>query len=95
MLAWLASRHALGEPPVADGIRLRDNSAITVGAYAELTLPGEAGPAAELEEAETLMAHEGLETDADDVRDNLRRVKRAVSGVSDQLIVDERVAERM
>lgn len=81
---------------VADGMRLRDNSAVTVGAYAELVLPGEAGlAAAELEEAETLMAHEGLETDADDVRDNLRRAKRVVRAASDQLIVDERVAETM
>jgi DnaK suppressor protein len=95
-LAWLASRHALGALLVADGMRLRDNSAVTVGAYAELALPGEAGlAAAELEEAETLMAHEGLETVADDARDNLRRAKRVVGAVSDQLIVDERVAETM
>jgi hypothetical protein len=41
------------------------------------------------------MAHEGFETHADDVRDNLRRAKGVVGAVSDHLILDERLAERM
>ena len=42
-LAWLASRHALGALLVADGMRLRDNSAVTVGAYAEPPCPATQG----------------------------------------------------
>lgn len=80
---------------MADGIRLRDNSAITVGAYAELALPARPAGGSRAGGGRDPHGPRGLQTDADDVRDNLRRVKRVVSGVSDQLIVDERVAETM